>query len=107
MSLLELMERIQKKLDGDLDLVLKLQGTVAEALGMVAPTALAMRFDDRLAKTSMHLYDIASIPAIRGEMPIDVTQVRFRSDLSRINPLDRASLAESVGPLRALLPQTP
>ncbi|HED12885.1 MAG TPA: PD-(D/E)XK motif protein, partial [Gammaproteobacteria bacterium] len=65
LSVLELVERIERQLDDNVGLILKLQETVAEGLGATISTALAMRFDENLAKSSLQIYELDKIPAIR------------------------------------------
>lgn len=105
LSVLDLMERIENQLSDDLSLIFKLQGTVAEALGSTATTALAMRFDEQLARSSLRLYDITAIPAVRDSVPYEVSQVRFRSDLTMVQALRPADLTARCAMLRDLLPE--
>jgi len=106
MSVQELVRAIEGRLAASNDLVLKLQETVAETLGQALPVTLAMRFDERLARASLQLYDLAAVPGVRENIPVEVTQVRFRSDLSRTSTLTQSELADR--DLRAIgvLPQT-
>lgn len=104
LSLLELVERIERQLDGDVDLILKLQETVAEGLGAAATTALPMRFDEDLARSSLQVYELEAIPAVRDGVPGEVSQVRFRSDISRTPVADVAALIAQHQQARALLP---
>lgn len=104
LSIQELIERIERQLDGDADLILRLQTTVAATLGNTTPTALAMRFDESLARSSLQAYELVSIPAIRENIPHEVTQVRFRSDISRLAPTDLDVMGELSHRLRDLLP---
>ena len=105
LSLLELMERIERQLDGNLDLILKLQETVAEGLGATAATALSMRFDEDLARSSFQVYELDAIPAVRDGVPGEVSQVRFRSDISRTPVADVVALIAQHQQARALLPK--
>ena len=93
-SVQELVRVIEERLGGRQDLVLKVQQTVAETLGDALPSALSARFDDRLARSSIQFYDMATVPAVRGELPSEVTQVHFRSDLVSVAPLDETQIAE-------------
>lgn len=104
LSLLELMQRIERQLGADPDLTMKLQETVADALGATAAAALPMRFDERLARTSLQVYELAAVPAIRTAIPAEVSQVRFRSDLSRTPPVSIARLIAQCPLARMLLP---
>ena len=107
MSLLDLIERIEERLGGDADLLLKLQETIAEGLGESASAALSMRFDESLAKSSLQVYELVSIPAVRGQLPDEVSQVRFRSDISRTPVADTNAFAHRNWRLRHLLPRKP
>ena len=93
LSVQELIRAIEGRLHGRQDLILKVQQSVAKTLGDALPSALSSRFDDRLARASMRFYDMASIPAVRGPLPSEVSQVHFRSDLSSLPPLDQAQVA--------------
>ena len=92
-SVQELIREIENRLHGRQDLALKLQQTVAETLGDSLPNALSARFDERLARTSICFYDLSAIPAVRGELPSEVSQVHFRSDLSAVTPLSGDEIA--------------
>ena len=104
LSLLDLIERIKQQLGGDADLQLKLQETIAEALGRTASTAFSMRFDENVARSSLQIYELDSIPAIRGPLPSEVSQIRFRSDLSDVVPAIRSSLVNQITHFDDLLP---
>jgi hypothetical protein len=65
-----------------------------------------MRFDERLAQTSLQLYDIMAIPAIRAGVPTEVTQLHFRSDLSRTPTISLDELVRRSARISAFLPST-
>ena len=104
LSLLDLLERIKQQLGADASLQLKLQETIAEALGRTASAAFSMRFDEDVARSSLQIYELGSIPAIRGPLPSELSQVRFRSDLSRVVPASRSCLVNESTHLDDLLP---
>lgn len=104
LSLLDLIARIEQRLSRDPGLQLKLQETIAEGLGRSAAAAFSMRFDEDVARSSLQIYELSSIPAIRGKLPSEVSQVRFRSDLSRVLPANRSGLADQSTHLDDLLP---
>lgn len=91
-SLRELVAAVEAALDGNDDLILKVQETIAETLGDSLPMAMSARFDDRLALASLRFYDLATVPAIRDGVPPEVSGVHFRSDLTRMEWLSEASL---------------
>ena len=104
LSLLELVERIEEQLDSHIDLIVKLQETVADSLGTNAPAALRMRFDAELVGSSLQVYDLDEIPTLRGTVPPEVSRVHFHSDISRIQPADTASILANYRYARSLLP---
>ena len=105
MSLLDLIERVEEQLGGDADLLLKVQETVAEGIGETASAALSMRFDESLAKSSLNVYELESIPAVREQLPPEVSQVKFRSDLSYTSVADLNALISRNKKLKPLLPK--
>ena len=106
MSLMDLLNDIVMRLDGNDDLVLKVQETVAATLGETMTIALTTRFDDVLAQSSLKLYELSTIPAIRDDIPSEVTQVHFRSDLSRSPTLSIGDLVRRCPRFSDLLPGT-
>lgn len=104
MSLAELIAEIERRLASRDDLILKVQETVAETLGDTLPTSMAVRFDDRLARSSLQIYDLRAIPAIRDGIPAEVSHVHFRSDLSRVAPLNTDQIDALTSTGRDLLP---
>ncbi len=103
LSLRELVQRVEQQLSGNVDLILKLQETVVEGLGATATMALAMRFDEDLAKSSLQVYELGAIPAVRDAVPSEVSQIRFRSDISRTPVADVTNLIAKNHQVRALL----
>lgn len=106
MSLMELIEDIVRRLEGNDQLILKIQETVAATLGETTTLALSTRFDDRLAESSLRLYELSAIPAIRSGIPPEVTQVRFRSDLSRAPTVSIDDLTSRCARFFDLFPST-
>lgn len=104
MSLGELIAEIEQRLTSRDDLILKVQETVAETLGDTLPTSMAVRFDDRLARSSLQIYDLRTVPAIRDGIPPEVSHVHFRSDLSRVAPLSISQIDALTTTGRDLLP---
>jgi hypothetical protein len=104
LSVGELIERIERQLAGDAELMFRLHATVAATMGTATAEALLMRFDEQLARGSMRLYELIHIPAVRDELPVGVSQVRFRADISQAIPADRPRLDQQSTTVRALLP---
>jgi hypothetical protein len=107
LSIEELMKRIEGQLDGDANLILRLQETVIATLGETSPNAFGMCFDEHLARASLQIYELAHVPAIRDGIPAEVTQVRFRSNLSRVPTGNVAELVTLSKRVRDLLPTNP
>jgi hypothetical protein len=82
LSLQELVRSIEALLGNDTDLTFKLHDVVSETLGNALQEGLSIQFDARLAASSLHFYDLRAIPAIRGDLPVGVSDIHFRSDLS-------------------------
>lgn len=82
-SVHELIGTIETALAGDNELILRVQETIAQTLGESLPTAMTVRFDERLARASLRFFDLAAVPAIRDGIPNGVSGVHFRSDLSQ------------------------
>jgi hypothetical protein len=81
-SLRELVLEVERLAGSNTELVMKLHDIVADTLGKALPESLSIRFDRRLAAASLQFYDLKAIPAIRGDLPAGVGNVRFWSDLS-------------------------
>lgn len=86
------MERIEARIANRPELVVKLYSEVADILGAGLREGLNEKFDEQLARTSVAVYDIAAIPAIRIELPSAISRVRFVSDIGEVNPIGSAEL---------------
>lgn len=104
MSLSTLIERIEGRLAGDADLILKLREVVASTLGSALREAFDAAFDVRLAESSLRFFRMTDIPAIRGNVPAGVSDVHFTSDLSALQSSSVESLAAFNAQIRDLLP---
>lgn len=104
MSLRSLIREIESRIAAETDLVLKLHEVVAGTLGTSMSEALSLAFDGKLTGSSMRLYGLRDVPAIRGMLPAGVSDVHFRSDLSALTPVSQESLIEKSELFRDLLP---
>ena len=104
MSLLDLVDSIEEQLDGDSELLLKLHETLAEGLGENVTSALSLRYDAILAKSSLQLYELESVPAVRVPLPAEVSRVRFKSDLSNVPKSNKSTIRTRNVALAELLP---
>jgi hypothetical protein len=83
---------------------LRVQQVVADTLGEALFASLDTRFDDLVAINSLRIFDATDIPAIRSEIPSEVSAVKFQSDLTEVSTLDPVELARTSNLWRALLP---
>ena len=81
-SLRDLITSIETRVIDDHQCVYRLRGIVADTLGETLARALEERFDRALAEASVQLYDLRSVPAIRGLLPPGVVRVKFQSDVT-------------------------
>lgn len=72
---------------GSGELTLKLHALVASTLGAATAEAMEICFDEQLSSDSLSFFNAVSIPALRGELPLGVSNVGFQSDLSRVSAL--------------------
>jgi len=93
-SVRELMERVEARIANRPELVVKLYAEVADTLGAGLREGLDERFDEQLTQGSLAIYDLAAIPAIRVELPNEISRVRFISDISGVEPIDIAELRD-------------
>lgn len=95
-SVRELMKRVEARIANRPDLVVKLYAEVADTLGAGLREGLEERFDEYLARSSLAIYDMVAVPAIRGELPNEISRVRFVSDIGDVDPIDLAELNRRV-----------
>lgn len=93
-SIDDLVGSIEARLAGDPELVLKLHDIVASTLGAELTTSLRVKFDNRLAESSLQFFDLRTIPAVRDPIQPRVSDVRFAVDLSGLPPLSFQELTD-------------
>jgi hypothetical protein len=103
-SLAELLDRVRPRVTGDPNLFLQVDRVVAASLGQSWRNALDDRFDCERAQESLQFYDAQSIPRIGQNLPPGVSDVRFKSDLTKATPLGIVALREAGGLFQAVLP---
>jgi hypothetical protein len=96
---------VERLVGSSTELVLKLHDIITGTLGSALPEALGIRFDRRLATSSLQFYDLKAIPAIRGHLPSGVGDVHFRSDLSSATAITIESLITREPGIAAFLPE--
>lgn len=102
-SLSELISDIEARIQVH-DLILKVRTVVADTLGRDMQSALGWSFDLARATSSVRVYDMSTIPAIRPPIPAGVSGVRFLVDVASCRQLGRTRIDALTSPERALLP---
>lgn len=82
----------EERIAGRPELVVKLYSEVAGTLGSSLREGLNERFDLQLAQASLGIYDLATIPAVRCELPNELSRVRFVSDNSNTVQVDGSDI---------------
>ena len=91
-SVYSIMNQIEALVSSSIELVFKLQETVAATLGPNLDRALQTRYDILLAESTLQFFDLVDVPAIRGPLPVGIMDVHFRSDLSGLIPISIEAL---------------
>jgi hypothetical protein len=86
-QLASIIDSIEERIGERTELVFKLHEVVASTLGASLNEALALKFDTKLADSSLRFFSLHDVPAIRGPLPPGISDVHFRSDLSAFRPL--------------------
>ncbi|MCX8489727.1 MAG: PD-(D/E)XK motif protein [Cyclobacteriaceae bacterium] len=95
-SIDELATHISSHLANDIQLIDKLQMQIALTLGRAIHNSPDLRFDYEFAKDSLRFYRVEDIPKINLEaIPPFVSDVRFKSDISAVEPIDVNHLANN------------
>lgn len=102
-SLGELIDEARSRVSGNPNLVFHIDKTVALVLGESWRSAMEERFDRELAQESLAFFEAESIPTVSPELPLGVTEVRFKSDLTGQSNADITRLRAAQGLFRAVL----
>ncbi len=101
-SVRELLARIESRLIALPDAALRLRETVAATMGAALRSCLDVRFDEVVCEASLKWFDLREVPAIRGELPDNVTSLRFTSNLGAASEVSSSVLAGTS--LSAIIP---
>lgn len=96
LSLGELWDSVRNLASHDARLVMKVEQVCAKTLGQTWFEARDRRFDEALAAESMAIYDAAVIPSVPHPLPVEVSEVRFRSDLATSPTIRLAPVPTSI-----------
>lgn len=81
-SAMDLADEARLRLSGDIDLLLHLDRVISLTLGNSWRYALEDRFDRSLAEQSLAFFETKVIPSVCPDLPIGVSDVHFKSDLT-------------------------
>lgn len=103
-SVAQLAAKARSRLKGDPDLILRVEQVVATSLGQDWRLGLEDSFDLERAVESLAFFWAQSIPSVDRKFPSTVSEVRFRSDLTAVTPVDARAVHDAGGIFRAALP---
>jgi len=106
-SVMELAEQIRSRVSDNPDLLLHVDQIISLTLGENWRDALEARFDIELAESSLAFFEASTIPAVGGNLPPGVSDVRFRSDLTDCPPAPIQDLRTLGGLFQAGLRRRP
>lgn len=90
-SLMDLVSEVRSRIGGEPQLLLHVDQIVTQTLGDSWRHAQEERFDRQLAENSLTFFEPGVIPRVDPNLPLGVSDVRFRADLTGLTP---ANLAE-------------
>jgi len=88
-SIQQLVQSITNKIKGDIELTEKLNNIIFRTLGNSLEQSIKIKFDYNIAKDSLRFFsqqDISKIEEVH--IPNKVSEVRFKSDLTDLTPID-------------------
>lgn len=92
-SIQNLVDSISNKVDNDIILISKLNTNVLQTLGNSFEQSIAIKFDYNVAKDSLRYYWQKNVSKIEEiHIPNEVSEVRYKSDLSSIKPVSSLEL---------------
>jgi hypothetical protein len=103
-SVAELLGGARSRVAGDPDLLLRVDQIVAASLGQNWRNGLEDRFDLQRARESLSFYWAEAIPSIDPSLPVGVSDVKFRSDLTHVTAVEPRTLEDARGLFNAALP---
>ncbi len=86
--MLDLVSEIRRRLGDAADLLLHLDNVVGLTLGDSLRHASEERFDRQLAERSIAFFDPDVVPKVSPILPMGVSDVRFRVDLTNVPSVD-------------------
>jgi hypothetical protein len=105
-SIADLLGSIRSAAKDDAELLLHVDTVAAGALGAAWRRAMDERYDDRLAASTLAFFDPGAVPKPTSAPPPEVSEVHFKSDLSRCREIPSEALRQDGGLFAAALPRT-
>ena len=96
--------KLRSCLSGDTDTLLRVESVIAGTLGTKLGTALEETFDLEMAQESLAFFDLSSVPRPPGNIPPEVSDVRFVADLTHLRGVDPRRLVDGGGLFEAATP---
>lgn len=88
-SIQQLIERISKKVNFDIESINKLNFLICRTLGSDLEHLIGIKFDYEIARQSLQFYRHQEIEKIEEvHIPNDVSEVKYKSDLTKIKPIE-------------------
>ena len=103
LSLGDLWSSVRQAARGDAELQIKVEKVCLDVLGATWQEARDCAFDAELASAYLAFYRMTDIPKVCDGLPTGVSEVRFRSDLGLVEPINAASTEARGALLSALL----
>jgi hypothetical protein len=104
-SLGQLAQETRARLEHSPALLTHFDAKFYSSLGEAWRESLDDRFDLDLARESLQFFDSSNIPKIAAPLPIGVSEVRFRSDLSQATAFQEDEMASFGGLFAAAMPE--
>ncbi|MDQ7839240.1 MAG: PD-(D/E)XK motif protein [Thermodesulfobacteriota bacterium] len=102
MSVFDIVDEIRAKLGNNIRLAGRIDEVVASTLGNAWRQAGDVKFDLEVAESSLRFFDSMAVPAIRGNLPEGVSNLRFKADLSHTESIELRGLEGKGELFRAL-----
>lgn len=103
-ALTDLLAELRAALASFPELILRIETIITVTLGSTLRVAMEERFDREAALGSLTYFRVEDVPCIREVPPVDVSDVRFRSNLGTAIRVDPRQFAQAGDPLIASLP---
>ena len=67
---------------------------------------MSVAFDEELLRSSLQLFKLVEVPAVRGVLPAGVSNVTFRSSLEHLDPIQGLSWQSGAKTSLEILPRS-